>query len=307
MPGVVWAVNISGDGRLVVAAYGDGTIRWHRMDDGRELLAFFPLADRRNWVAWTPEGFYGATPGAYGVLRWHVNRGWDAGRRDHAGERDPAAAPAARFCRSCCRRWRPPERSGSTICSRRCARSSCAPARRVRPGAQLHVLAVGVSDYGEAAKQLRLRYAHKDAHDIASALLSTQSSLYAKVEPQVLRDTEATRGGILRALATMRSRMAAGETGRDLAVVFFSGHGAVVEDKFYLLPYGVDARDPVGIKDSGLPISTLQDELRQLGQHGRVLVLLDACHSGASFDDGSDLAVNATVLRTALATANVTV
>ncbi|MEM9784565.1 MAG: WD40 repeat domain-containing protein, partial [Pseudomonadota bacterium] len=34
VPGVVWAVNISGDGRLAVAAYGDGTIRWHRMEDG---------------------------------------------------------------------------------------------------------------------------------------------------------------------------------------------------------------------------------------------------------------------------------
>jgi WD40 repeat protein len=76
-PAIIWAVNITGDGRLVVAAYGDGTIRWHRMDDGRELLAFFPLADRKNWVAWTPEGFYGATPGAYSVLRWHVNDGWD--------------------------------------------------------------------------------------------------------------------------------------------------------------------------------------------------------------------------------------
>src|SRR5271165_3467294 len=78
VPGVVWAVNITGDGRLVVAAYGDGTIRWHRMSDGVELLAFMPLADRTNWVAWTPEGFYAATAGAHGVLRWHVNRGWDA-------------------------------------------------------------------------------------------------------------------------------------------------------------------------------------------------------------------------------------
>ena len=77
-PGTVWAVNISGDGRLVVAAYGDGTIRWHRMDDGRELLALFVLADKQNWVAWTPEGFYGATAGAFGVLQWQVNRGFDA-------------------------------------------------------------------------------------------------------------------------------------------------------------------------------------------------------------------------------------
>jgi len=76
-PGAVYAVNITGDGRLVVAAYSDGTIRWHRMTDGAELLAFMPLADRMNWVAWTPEGFYAATAGAQGVLRWHKNHGWD--------------------------------------------------------------------------------------------------------------------------------------------------------------------------------------------------------------------------------------
>lgn len=34
--------------------------------------------DRANWVAWTPEGFDAASPGAHGVLQWHVNRGPDA-------------------------------------------------------------------------------------------------------------------------------------------------------------------------------------------------------------------------------------
>ena len=86
-PGAVWAVNISGDGRLALAAYGDGTLRWHRMEDGAELLALFPLADRANWVAWTPEGVYAASTGARSVLRWHVNRGWDA-----AGEAIPVSA-----------------------------------------------------------------------------------------------------------------------------------------------------------------------------------------------------------------------
>ena len=42
VPGVVWAVAVSGDGRLVVAAYGDGTIRWHRLGDGEELLGLLP-------------------------------------------------------------------------------------------------------------------------------------------------------------------------------------------------------------------------------------------------------------------------
>ena len=54
---------------------GDGTIRWLRMEDGTEILALFLLPDRKNWVAWTPDGFYAATPGARTMLRWHVDRG----------------------------------------------------------------------------------------------------------------------------------------------------------------------------------------------------------------------------------------
>jgi len=55
VPGVVWAVNVSTDGSVVVAAYGDGTIRWHRTSDGRELLAFFPHVDQKRWVIWATE------------------------------------------------------------------------------------------------------------------------------------------------------------------------------------------------------------------------------------------------------------
>jgi hypothetical protein len=43
----------------------------------------------------------------------------------------------------------------------------------------------------------------------------------------VLLDKDATKSGILRALAVMRHDMSAGG-GNDLAVVHFSGHGAMV-------------------------------------------------------------------------------
>ena len=45
----------------------------------------------------------------------------------------------------------------------------------------------------------------------------------------------------------------------------------------------------------------------ELAKHGRVLVLLDACHSGATTMDGAPLAMDSTALRTGLAAANVTV
>jgi WD40 repeat protein len=77
-PGNVWGVNVSGDGRLAVAAFGDGTIRWFGMRDGVELLALFPHIDGKRWVLWTPKGYYAASPGGAELIGWHVNRGKDA-------------------------------------------------------------------------------------------------------------------------------------------------------------------------------------------------------------------------------------
>ena len=76
-PSGVWSVNITPDGKLVVAGYGDGTVRWRRLSDGEELLALFVHKLDRRWVAWTPKGYYMASPGAESLIGWHVNRGWD--------------------------------------------------------------------------------------------------------------------------------------------------------------------------------------------------------------------------------------
>ena len=76
-PGEAWALNITPDGRLAVAAFGDGSIRWYRMSDGAELLALFPHNDGARWVAWTPAGHYLASPGGDSLIGWHVNRGPD--------------------------------------------------------------------------------------------------------------------------------------------------------------------------------------------------------------------------------------
>jgi len=74
-PAPTWAVNLTDNGRLVIAAYGDGTIRWHRADDGRELLAFFPHADKKRWILWTPEGAFDCSKGSEAFIGWHVNQG----------------------------------------------------------------------------------------------------------------------------------------------------------------------------------------------------------------------------------------
>ncbi|MGZ3590194.1 MAG: caspase family protein, partial [Thermodesulfobacteriota bacterium] len=75
VPGEAFAVNISPDGRFALAALGDGTVRWYRMKDGKEVLAFFPHSDKKRWVLWTPSGYYDASPGAEEFIGWHVNNG----------------------------------------------------------------------------------------------------------------------------------------------------------------------------------------------------------------------------------------
>jgi Caspase domain/WD domain, G-beta repeat len=77
IPSTAWNVNISGDGRLAIAALGDGTIRWYRIRDGKELLAFFPHKDQKRWVLWTASGFYDCSPGAEDLIGWHVNNSKD--------------------------------------------------------------------------------------------------------------------------------------------------------------------------------------------------------------------------------------
>jgi uncharacterized caspase-like protein len=283
------------------------------MDDGRELLALQVLNDKKNWVAWTPEGFYDATPGAFGVLKWHVNRGNDAAPDALSVStipslKRPDALPLVLQELETARALGIADLAAARYDVQMATGASAAP------GARLHILAIGISDYGDKATGLRLKFAAKDANDVASALLATQGSefnkkggLYAEVKPQYLHDKDADRAGIFRAFASMQANMAKDEPGQDLAVILFSGHGAMIGGQFYLLPYGVDARTEADLKASAISANEFHDEVAELAKHGRVLVLLDACHSGAVTGDGSTLTSNADFLRSVISASNVTV
>ncbi|MCS7215888.1 MAG: caspase family protein [Thermodesulfovibrio sp.] len=87
-PSTTWSVNVSGNGRTVIAGFGDGTIRWFRMTDGQELLSLFPHKDTKRWILWTPKGYYAASVGAEELIGWHINNGKD---------READFFPASRF------------------------------------------------------------------------------------------------------------------------------------------------------------------------------------------------------------------
>ena len=283
VPGATWAVNISGDGRLIVATHHDGTVRWYRIDDGTELLAFLPHADRERWVAWTPEGYYAASaaPGTGSVLGWHVNRGWDK-----AADFYPITAYAG-FCQPNTlplelRELETPRALGHAKLAHDRRLVQEAVDSPVPSGPQLHVLTVGINEYARH-ERCRLDFAVNDARDLANMLLAQESAgLYAKVNLECLLDAQATRHGFFAALRRVLSRMQPDQ--RDVAVIHFSGHGAQVDGEYYLLPSDVEAGDPAGISTTAIELRQLTTLLRRLGECGKVLVLLDACHSGGMIE-----------------------
>jgi len=94
-PGGVWGLNTND--KVAVAALSDGTIRWYRVFDGKELLAFFPHNDRKRWVLWTPSGYYDASPGGEDFIGWHVSEGKapSSGGHPFSSGRDRSVHP---FC-----------------------------------------------------------------------------------------------------------------------------------------------------------------------------------------------------------------
>lgn len=74
---VNWQVNIAKSRPVAVSAAGDGTIRWYRLSDGEPLMALFIAPDRRRWIAFTPQGYFDASPGGEDLIGWQVNNADD--------------------------------------------------------------------------------------------------------------------------------------------------------------------------------------------------------------------------------------
>ena len=381
-PAVAWAVNLSRDGRLAVVAFGDGTIRWYRYSDGKELLALFVHKDGKRWVLWTPQGYYDASPGAEDLIGWHVNRGADqeadffpASRfrdrfykpevvsavlrtldvqaalkesgaketgpittaalppvvkilspqegaivtgspvqlrysvRSPSGERvtaidvrvDGRPLPGGQGVVALSNGPASPEadQEGTlpvpiekdatiTLVARAGERSSEAANVRVRwtpsvapvaaaaasatvPKPKLYVLAVGISRYKDP--NLQLRYAAKDATDVAASWMAQQGGLYSEVVTRILRDEQATREAVLDGLDWVERET----TSRDVALVLLSGHGDNDADgNYYFLPYDVD---PDRLRRTAVPNTEFSRSLSHVA--GKALFFFDTCHSGS--------------------------
>lgn len=136
----------------------------------------------------------------------------------------------------------------------------------------LYVLSIGISQYQDPSRLLE--FAHSDAIEFAAVYKQASKSLFAQIESNVITDAEATQIGCFSGLQWLRERMTASP--HSIGIVFFAGHGEKSPDskRLFFLPHDFRHNN---FEASAISATTLKQQLA--GIPGRLLLVLDACHS----------------------------
>lgn len=140
------------------------------------------------------------------------------------------------------------------------------PSLAAAQNANLKMVAVGVNRYRTPGNDLSWCVA--DAQDMIRAMSS--NSMFARKDVNILLDQQATAANIMRAVDLLAQRA----TPNSYTVLYLSGHGTRDRNGHWLFcPHDYDARTSV----SG---EVLYARLKNIP--GRVFLIIDSCHSGAT-------------------------
>ncbi len=159
--------------------------------------------------------------------------------------------------------------------STRDARPPAGPPTRVSPGERWAIL-VGISTYLDP--RLNLRFAARDARELAAVLHSPTGGGFAADHVRLLVDDEATSREVTRSLRGFLTRPAP----EDLVLLYFACHGGPDPRRplgpLYLLTHDTEPDDIAG---TAVEMAVIDRALRDVLLAERVVVLADTCHSAA--------------------------
>ncbi len=146
-------------------------------------------------------------------------------------------------------------------------------------------LIVGISEFGND-KIPKLKYATKDARDFYNYL--TKEAHFAPDHVRILLDEKATQRRIMSELGSkFLARMARPD---DMIVLFFSTHGSPSQMDLRGKNYIVAAdSDPEDLFATGIEMQKVLESIQSRVLSDRVLLVLDACHSGSANTQGKGL------------------
>lgn len=140
---------------------------------------------------------------------------------------------------------------------------------------QLWAVIIGISSYKNVPPEGQLRFAHRDAEELAAFLRSPRGGGFPSNHIKLLLNQDATVSAIRTAIGTWLVRSAEPD---DVIYIFFAGHGIVEGDNDgYLLAHD---SDPQNLYATALQVAEL-DRIITQRLHARIVVLMaDACHAG---------------------------
>lgn len=133
---------------------------------------------------------------------------------------------------------------------------------------------IGVDDY--AAPVPKLPVVVNDVRELKKVLTDPQRCGYLEENVRLLSGPEATKQNILARLDWLRDRVEGNE--EATAIIYYSGHGHVVEEtgKYYLIPYDYEGEEK--IEESAIKAEIFSNRVDGI-KAPRKLVLLDCCHA----------------------------
>lgn len=144
----------------------------------------------------------------------------------------------------------------------------------------LHVLAVGINQYQNAA--YNLNYAQPDAVSFTSKVRGIGNTIFKSINVIEVFDTDATKENIEKGFKTIVSKAKA----EDVFLFYYAGHGTLDEennDEYYLVPTNVTKLygDHQQLVAKGISATELKGYLTQVKAQKQI-ILMDACHSGGA-------------------------
>ncbi len=136
----------------------------------------------------------------------------------------------------------------------------------------LYILSVGIDRYRDSA--VDLKYAAKDARDLEEKLKAQSATLYnpGNIHYTLLTDSEATKANITGEIDKLSGILKP----QDGFIFFAAGHGALLQNQYYLLTHDYDGLASDSNMISSNEIVEMSKKIKSLSQ----LFIFDTCHAG---------------------------
>jgi WD40 repeat protein len=136
----------------------------------------------------------------------------------------------------------------------------------------LYMLSIGISKYKQPS--LNLSFCDKDAEAVAQRFKKMEGRIFGKVDAKLLLNQDASFVNMRKSLSYLKQNA----TSSDMILIHISSHGALDnEQNLYIVSHDYEDDD---LFATGLKVTDIIESVKSI--NCKVLVFLDACHSGAS-------------------------